>query len=135
MSRYVISVGGTGQHIALALTRLVRMGALRSDIRLIAIDPDSKTELTAALSSPGGMTGEQHPLKAKPVFAPFDDRPALVSSWPRRPRFCTRSPRDLHLLDGFPRPLDGTHDLAHPPRGVRPLASASRRRQSLNTNR
>lgn len=72
MARYVISVGGTGQHVALALTRLVRMGALRNDIRLIALDPDCKTELTAALTSPGGMSGDAHPLKAKPVFAPFD---------------------------------------------------------------
>lgn len=71
-ARYVISVGGTGQHLALALTRLVRLGALQNDIELVAIDPDSKTELTETLLSPGGMSGAAHPLKAKPVIAPFD---------------------------------------------------------------
>ncbi|MCC6645055.1 MAG: hypothetical protein IT374_05715 [Polyangiaceae bacterium] len=72
MSRALISVGGTGQHVALAVTRLVHMGALRRDIKLIAIDPDTETPLPQLLESPGGMSAERHPLGMGRVFAPFD---------------------------------------------------------------
>jgi hypothetical protein len=72
VTRHIVSVGGSGQHIALALTRLVHMGALRRDIKLIAIDPDNQTALPKLLESPGGMRGERHPLQASAVFAPFD---------------------------------------------------------------
>jgi hypothetical protein len=71
-SRFFISVGGSGQHVALALTRLVYMGALENDIQLIAIDPDNKEPLSQALQSPAGMTGTHHPLKNGQVFTPFD---------------------------------------------------------------
>ncbi len=72
MSRVVVSVGGTGQHIALALTRLVKMGALASDIQLIAIDPDNQSDLPKTLEAPAGMRGERHPLRMSHVYAPFD---------------------------------------------------------------
>ncbi len=72
MSRALISVGGTGQHVALAVTRLVQMGALRRDIKLIAIDPDTETPLPQLLESPGGMSADRHPLGMGRVFAPFD---------------------------------------------------------------
>ena len=73
MARYVISVGGTGQHIALALTRLARAQALESDIRLIALDPDVETPLPQRLRAPTpSLSGRRHPLQDGTVKAPFD---------------------------------------------------------------
>jgi hypothetical protein len=72
MSRYLVSVGGSGQHVALAFTRLVKMGMLRHDFRLIAIDPDNDSPLSHVLEAPGGMRGQAHPLEAGNVFPPFD---------------------------------------------------------------
>ena len=71
-SRFLISVGGSGQHIALAMTRLVYMGALKNDIRLIAIDPDNKLPISDRLQSPAGLAGDRHPLKSGQVHTPFD---------------------------------------------------------------
>lgn len=70
MSRFLISVGGTGQHLALAATRLRHLGAL-GDCKLIAIDPDNKSPLTATLEKPELWRGH-HPLGAFKVFAPLD---------------------------------------------------------------
>ncbi len=73
MSRVLISVGGTGQHIALAVTRLVCMGALKPDIKLIALDADVETELPKKLAAPTpSLSNERHPLKDGVVKAPFD---------------------------------------------------------------
>jgi hypothetical protein len=72
MSRFLISVGGTGQHVALALTRLVYMGAVKGDVRLIAIDPDNESPLPKLLESPAGMAGDRHPLGTGQVHTPFD---------------------------------------------------------------
>jgi hypothetical protein len=77
-SRFLIAVGGSGQHVALAVTRLVYLGALESNIQLIAIDPDNKEPLSQTLLSPAGMGGKRpdgssrHPLKTGQVHAPFD---------------------------------------------------------------
>lgn len=73
MGRYLITVGGTGQHVALAVTRLVRMGALKNDIRLIALDSDNQTDLSRLLESPTASLGQKrHPLIDGVVKAPFD---------------------------------------------------------------
>jgi hypothetical protein len=72
-SRYLIAVGGTGQHIALAASRLVRANALIGDIQLIALDPDNETPLPQLLKAPTpSMSGANHPLKNGTVRAPFD---------------------------------------------------------------
>jgi hypothetical protein len=71
MSRYLVSVGGSGQHIALAATRLVYMGMLKPT-RLVAIDPDNGSALSQLLTEPAGMRGAHHPLQDGRVFAPFD---------------------------------------------------------------
>lgn len=72
-SRYLIAVGGTGQHIALAVSRLVRANALIGDIQLIALDPDNETPLPQLLKAPTpSMSGANHPLKNGTVRAPFD---------------------------------------------------------------
>jgi hypothetical protein len=71
-SRFLIAVGGSGQHIALAITRLVYMGALKNDIQLIGIDPDNKEPLSRTLLAPANMAGARHPLKQGQVHAPFD---------------------------------------------------------------
>lgn len=70
MTRYLVAVGGTGQHIALAITRLVALGALRDDIELIALDADTQTPLPRKLEHAGGI--QPHPLKRGTVFPPFD---------------------------------------------------------------
>ncbi len=72
-SRYLIAVGGTGQHIALAVARLVRAEALVGNIELIALDPDTETPLPQLLKAPTpSMSGVHHPLKNGTVHAPFD---------------------------------------------------------------
>jgi hypothetical protein len=72
VTRHFVSVGGSGQHVALALTRLTYMGAFNRDLKLIAIDPDNQTALPKLLEAPAGMRGDRHPLQASAVFAPFD---------------------------------------------------------------
>jgi len=72
MARYVISVGGTGQHIALAISRLVMLGALKDDIRLIALDSDTETPLPQSLRGLATLCGGQHPLQDGSITAPFD---------------------------------------------------------------
>ncbi|MEI7894907.1 MAG: hypothetical protein WCI05_17550 [Myxococcales bacterium] len=54
------------------MTRLVHLGAVRPDVSLIAIDPDSQSPLPKLLGEPGGLQGAAHPLKNGSVFAPFD---------------------------------------------------------------
>jgi hypothetical protein len=72
-ARYLITVGGTGQHIALAAARLVRAQALVGDIQLLALDPDNETPLPRLLRAPTpSMSGANHPLKNGTVRAPFD---------------------------------------------------------------
>src|SRR5688572_9243051 len=72
-SRYLITVGGTGQHIALAVARLVRSHAIIGDVQLIALDPDNETPLPQLLKAPTpSMSGANHPLKNGTVRAPFD---------------------------------------------------------------
>jgi hypothetical protein len=72
VARYVISVGGTGQHLALALTRLARLGAVK-DLRLIALDSDNETALPQKLTSPTpSLSGARHPLIDGVVKPPFD---------------------------------------------------------------
>lgn len=71
MSRFLVSVGGSGQHIALAATRLVYMGMLKPT-RLVAIDPDNGSVLSQILTEPAGMRGARHPLQDGNVFPPFN---------------------------------------------------------------
>ena len=52
MGNYLITVGGTGQHFALAVTRLVRIGALPQDLKLIALDADKEGPLSKLLAEP-----------------------------------------------------------------------------------
>ena len=72
MARYVISVGGTGQHIALAISRMVMLGALKNDIRLIALDSDTDTPLPQSLRGVANLCGGVHPLQDGSIYAPFD---------------------------------------------------------------
>ncbi|MEZ4390769.1 MAG: hypothetical protein R3A48_06695 [Polyangiales bacterium] len=69
----VIAVGGGGQHIALAIARLMRLGAL-SDARAFVIDADSESRLAFRLRTFGNTVsaGTPHPLDgAETVVAPF----------------------------------------------------------------
>ena len=58
----VIAVGGGGQHIALALARLMRLGAL-SDAKAFVIDADSESRLAFRLRTLGHTlsSGTAHP--------------------------------------------------------------------------
>lgn len=69
----VIAVGGGGQHIALAIARLMRLGAL-ADAKAFVIDADSESRLAFRLRTFGNTVsaGIAHPLDgAETVVAPF----------------------------------------------------------------
>ena len=73
MGNYLITVGGTGQHFALAVTRLVRIGALPQDLKLIALDADKEGPLSKLLAEPTpSLAHAAHPLGDGVVKAPFD---------------------------------------------------------------
>jgi hypothetical protein len=76
MSDLLIAVGGTGQHVALAVSRLVFLGAL-PPLELATIDADDNQELSTSLKT-FGQTVEAgyttHPLteRAEKIYSPFD---------------------------------------------------------------
>lgn len=93
-SPVILAIGGTGQHVALAASRLAFLGALPR-MRLLTIDADDSGQLSKKLKSFGGTVNPdkpelaQHPLDdGERIFPPFD-RGKLAN-----PRF-----EDL-LLDG-----------------------------------
>lgn len=79
MSDLLIAVGGTGQHVALAVSRLIRMGALRP-MDAIVIDADAAGGVSQQLSTFGGslkIEGVSEPLPhplhgAERIHPPFD---------------------------------------------------------------
>jgi len=64
MASLLVAVGGTGQHMALAACRLIRLGALPS-LRIAVIDADIHGELTQTLQTFGDT-----------VQAPYTEHPA-----------------------------------------------------------
>lgn len=70
----VIAVGGGGQHIALSIARLLRIGALAEPIEAFVIDADSDSRLAVKLRSFGNTVsaGCPHPLEgAEAIVPPF----------------------------------------------------------------
>ena len=70
----VIAVGGGGQHIALSVARLLRIGALAEPIEAFVIDADSDSRLAVKLRSFGNTVsaGCPHPLEgAEAIIPPF----------------------------------------------------------------
>lgn len=70
----VIAIGGGGQHIALSVARLLRIGALAEPIEAFVIDADSDSRLAGKLRSFGNTVsaGCQHPLEgAEAIIPPF----------------------------------------------------------------
>ncbi len=70
----VIAVGGGGQHIALALARLLRVRALAEPVHAFVIDADSDSRLAAKLVSFGNTVtaATPHPLEgAQTIVPPF----------------------------------------------------------------
>jgi hypothetical protein len=82
----VIAVGGGGQHIALAIARLLRLGALASPIEAFVIDADTDSRLATRLKTFGGTVGAfaPHPLKGAETIAPAFPRDALRDTRFRR---------------------------------------------------
>ncbi|MFH1436762.1 MAG: hypothetical protein ABIJ56_13725, partial [Pseudomonadota bacterium] len=73
--KVLIAVGGSGQHAALAVMRMARLGALPEEsIKLIVLDADSAQPLSQALLRPWeGVEGAgTHPLGLEAIHAPFD---------------------------------------------------------------
>jgi hypothetical protein len=75
MSDLLIAVGGTGQHVALAVSRLVFLGALPK-MEVAIIDADDNQELSVSLKTFGNTLQEGytiHPLEnGEKIFPPFD---------------------------------------------------------------
>jgi hypothetical protein len=76
MSNLLIAIGGTGQHVALAVSRLVFLGAL-PDIELAVIDADREGELSLLLKNFNETVRPErtrHPLKnGEMIYPPFRD--------------------------------------------------------------
>ncbi|HLL75265.1 MAG TPA: hypothetical protein VK421_08350 [Pyrinomonadaceae bacterium] len=74
MGDMLIAIGGTGQHTALAVSRLVFLGVLPK-MRLAVIDAENSNDLSLSLSSFGGTVDGRyglHPLDFERIHAPFD---------------------------------------------------------------
>ncbi|MEM2125111.1 MAG: hypothetical protein QXZ28_00880 [Candidatus Methanomethylicaceae archaeon] len=75
MPNLLIAIGGTGQHIALAVSRLVFLGALPR-MELAVIDADDRGELSNSLRTFGGTVEPNytsHPLEnGDQIYPPFD---------------------------------------------------------------
>src|SRR5260221_86437 len=70
----VIAVGGGGQHIALAIARMLRLEALSEPIEAFVIDADSDSRLAAKLRTYGNTVNAifPHPLDgAQTIVPPF----------------------------------------------------------------
>jgi hypothetical protein len=76
MSNLLIAIGGTGQHVALAISRLVFLGAL-PDIELAVIDADREGELSKLLKDFNETVKPErtrHPLSnGETIYPPFKD--------------------------------------------------------------
>ncbi len=74
----LIGVGGTGQHVALAVSRLAQIGALGDDIECRIVDADNSSELAQRTKTAAGYVnpkhGLYHPLgdQVDPFLTPFD---------------------------------------------------------------
>ena len=82
----VIAVGGGGQHIALAIARLLRVGALAEPVEAFIIDADSDSRLAQKLTSFGNTVSREcpHPLDgARAVVPPFDRNTMSETSFRR----------------------------------------------------
>jgi hypothetical protein len=76
MASLLVAIGGTGQHMALAACRLMRLGALPR-MRVVVVDADIRREngLTPLLESFGGTVKEhytEHPAEGIRFCVPFD---------------------------------------------------------------
>jgi hypothetical protein len=75
MADLLIAVGGTGQHVALAVSRLVFLGAL-PPVELATIDADDSQELSVSLKTFGSTVQPdytRHPLvNGEKIYQPFD---------------------------------------------------------------
>ncbi|MFL6211545.1 MAG: hypothetical protein ACJ74W_22035 [Pyrinomonadaceae bacterium] len=76
MARLLIAIGGTGQHIALAVARLVLLGAL-PEMELAVVDSDNAGDLSEALRTFGSTLRADytaHPLgNGDIIYPPFKD--------------------------------------------------------------
>lgn len=106
MSDLVIAVGGGGQHVALAISRLVFLGALRSGSRAFVIDADNSSRLARDLATFGDTLkwGWPHPLtgdvKEQIVVPPFSRDQRENTSF--RSLFVDRGhPAERELFEAF----------------------------------
>jgi len=82
MSDLVICVGGSGQHAALAIARLMHLRALPAGIQCDVIDADNSSALARSTQSLDGYVrpdfGVEHPLGISSYHTPFDARAAAT---------------------------------------------------------
>jgi len=74
MADLLIAIGGTGQHTALAVSRLVFLGVLPK-MRLAVIDAENGNDLSLSLGTFGGTVDGKHglhPLDFEKIHSPFD---------------------------------------------------------------
>ena len=99
----VIAVGGGGQHIALSIARLLRIGALSGPVEAFVIDADSDSRLATKLRYFGNTVnhGSPHPLSGAQTIVPPFARDAM-----KEPRAVTStlgtSPSSSALAKSWP---------------------------------
>lgn len=103
MPKLLIAVGGSGQHVALAVARLMFIRALPRDISCIVIDADTSNGLATKLMNMDGYVsadkGFEHPLRgAEGFLAPYNAASLQNTAG-------TSSFRSL-LLSGFSERID-----------------------------
>lgn len=74
MADLLIGVGGGGQHVALAIARLVRLGLWSSPPEVVILDADDKAPLWKTLDTFEGKASvlQPHPLPALRIRPPFE---------------------------------------------------------------
>lgn len=78
MADLLVAIGGTGQHVALSVARLIRLSAIpKEDIEAYILDSDDTQTLSMKLKTFGGTvtdaTPHLHPLRnGNVIYAPFE---------------------------------------------------------------
>ncbi|MBU0553225.1 hypothetical protein KJ940_17275 [Myxococcota bacterium] len=116
MSQLLIAVGGSGQHSALAIARLMYLGALPPDIDCHVIDADTESPLSETLQSFDGYVdqklGARHPMA--PHFLPPFDSTGVGGDGLKFRNLLDEQPGDTaHLINALFTQEDADQDVAH----------------------
>ena len=117
----LVCVGGTGQHVALAVSRLVNLGAIEDGIECCIVDADNRSKLAKRTKNAAGYVdhnfGIDHPLgdSARGFLTPFDPEAAADGGSELTVRDLTLGqtpkPETANLFDALFRPEDAEQNI------------------------